>query len=539
MSFLEQQLIERLTLDILLSKEKRDRGDGLQAALPESYSNAKEYRLQFHPLLYQESICYLQCQCQPPPASFLMATDPVRGDSNTVDASTPNNKVRNNDVVVLSKTQEFPNGFSPYLIAIVTSKYDADCESNGPCRLKLKLVDSTRENLEAPIEWTAFPIGSIMTFNRISVAIYSESGPRMLVSILDPFNLPPPNEEVLSRSSIAHQLSSCLNRSQKSAVLEALSLNQSGVSIIQGPPGISEIIIGTGKTRTLGVIVTSLLERGHSVMYAAPTNHALKAGARQLLSIFKSHLIPFASVADVLLIGNEENLNVEFDPECRQLFLDYRVKRIKESTSNYIQIYLKLKAFVGCSSDLDVNFIFGDDFGWDRYVEIFEDLTNQFKTCIRDLNEIWSTMLPQAFNVGADSIPVESFQKVLDSIEAHLKNFKLFLMPYSANENLFRKVLTNFNFLESPTKYLDDFFRSNSKTIHKNLLCCSNFHIECSKIVSIQEFNFQKVLLASSLVTFSTVSIIGRKFFSHFIKNKPVVVVDEGKLIIKRSCPTD
>ncbi|KAK8667986.1 hypothetical protein V6N13_105458 [Hibiscus sabdariffa] len=123
-----------------------------------------------------------------------------------------------------------------------------------------------------------------------------------------------------------------LNESQKNSVVACLDKMQcnhkSHVELIWGPPG-------TGKTRTVSVLLFSLLRMKYRTLACAPTNVAIADLAARVLKLVKESNKTgsvadgqFCSLGDILLFGNKERLKVDFKIE--EIFLDYRVDRLSE-----------------------------------------------------------------------------------------------------------------------------------------------------------------------------------------------------------------
>src|SRR3954466_1389528 len=99
-----------------------------------------------------------------------------------------------------------------------------------------------------------------------------------------------------------------LNESQTGAILSCVSAVQRGgggtsskVSLIWGPPG-------TGKTRTIGVLMLSAMKLKWRVLTCAPTNTAVCQVASSLLALRRQHPDPDACAGhgDLLLFGNRQ-----------------------------------------------------------------------------------------------------------------------------------------------------------------------------------------------------------------------------------------
>ncbi|KAK8567489.1 hypothetical protein V6N12_006075 [Hibiscus sabdariffa] len=127
-------------------------------------------------------------------------------------------------------------------------------------------------------------------------------------------------------------LLSQLNDSQKNSVVACLNKMQcnhkSHVELIWGPPG-------TGKTRTVSVLLFSLLRMKYRTLTCAPTNVAIADLAARVVKLVKESIKTgsvadgqFCSLGDILLFGNKQRLKVDFKIE--EIFLDYRVDRLSE-----------------------------------------------------------------------------------------------------------------------------------------------------------------------------------------------------------------
>ncbi|RZC62630.1 hypothetical protein C5167_024386 [Papaver somniferum] len=133
-------------------------------------------------------------------------------------------------------------------------------------------------------------------------------------------------------NDVVAQLSSTLNESQTSAVVTSISAAQchhkSSVKLVWGPPG-------TGKTKTVSILLSILLKRNHRTVLCAPTNVAVKEVALRVFKLVKEAYEKdlgeddqLSSFGDILLFGNKERLGVRDDLE--EIWLDYRVDRLVE-----------------------------------------------------------------------------------------------------------------------------------------------------------------------------------------------------------------
>jgi senataxin len=117
--------------------------------------------------------------------------------------------------------------------------------------------------------------------------------------------------------------SSDLNDSQKDAVLRCLVTrecnHQNSVRLIWGPPG-------TGKTKTVGFLLFSLLRLKCRTLTCAPTNTAvLEVTQRLLKNVTESPEYDTYGLGDIVLFGNEERMKIGDRHDVLYVFLDNRV----------------------------------------------------------------------------------------------------------------------------------------------------------------------------------------------------------------------
>ncbi|KAE8773370.1 putative ATP-dependent helicase [Hordeum vulgare] len=127
-----------------------------------------------------------------------------------------------------------------------------------------------------------------------------------------------------------------LNESQTGAILSCVSAVESGgdgasskVSLIWGPPG-------TGKTKTITVLLLSAMKMKWRVLTCAPTNTAVCQVASRLLALRRQHPDPDVCTPgrrchghrDLLLFGNRQRMPIDGDLD--HIFLDTRLKLLTE-----------------------------------------------------------------------------------------------------------------------------------------------------------------------------------------------------------------
>ncbi|XP_062185855.1 uncharacterized protein LOC133889346 [Phragmites australis] len=114
-----------------------------------------------------------------------------------------------------------------------------------------------------------------------------------------------------------------LNNSQNDAVLNCVSAmhcnSSSSFSFIWGPPG-------TGKTKTISVLLWLMREINHGTLTCAPTNLAVKQVASRFLRLIKERSFDASCLGDVLLLGNKKRMSV--DGDLKEIYLHDRVRKL-------------------------------------------------------------------------------------------------------------------------------------------------------------------------------------------------------------------
>ncbi|KAJ4710304.1 p-loop nucleoside triphosphate hydrolase superfamily protein [Melia azedarach] len=196
-------------------------------------------------------------------------------------------------------------------------------------------VDDNRKSL-----YVIF-LSNILPNRRIWISLCKHGNLRVIKEILctdavaeKECELYPAQSELIWDEISGHRLSSVLNDSQLKAVYSCLGrmqcdLDHRGtVDLIWGPPG-------TGKTKTVSMLVFILLKMNCRTLVCAPTNVAIKELASRVLTLVKEsverdshgHTL-FYPLGEILLFGNHEQLKV--DAGIEQIYLDNRIKRLVE-----------------------------------------------------------------------------------------------------------------------------------------------------------------------------------------------------------------
>ncbi|XP_030499105.2 uncharacterized protein LOC115714517 isoform X2 [Cannabis sativa] len=120
----------------------------------------------------------------------------------------------------------------------------------------------------------------------------------------------------------ARMRKSGLDDSQQDAILSCIRAtkcyHQNTVKMIWGPPG-------TGKTKTVGFLLSLLLREECRTLTCAPTNTAVLEVTNQLVkNVVASANDEMYGLGDIVLVGNKKRMNIDDYDELYRVFLDYR-----------------------------------------------------------------------------------------------------------------------------------------------------------------------------------------------------------------------
>ncbi|XVE90671.1 hypothetical protein DITRI_Ditri20bG0095800 [Diplodiscus trichospermus] len=122
-----------------------------------------------------------------------------------------------------------------------------------------------------------------------------------------------------------------LNDSQEAAIRSCINTwycsHQNTVKLIWGPPG-------TGKTKTAGWLLFTLLRMKCRTITCAPTNIAVVEVATRLMSLVTgTHEFDTYGYGDIVLFGNKNRMQIDDHQDLLDVFLDYRVEKLDECFS--------------------------------------------------------------------------------------------------------------------------------------------------------------------------------------------------------------
>ncbi|XP_073289051.1 uncharacterized protein [Primulina huaijiensis] len=223
----------------------------------------------------------------------------------------------------------------PYLIALVEGKSEDSVKINVLSSKPIVFEKEYEEKGDNVDKLFIVHLTNLTTNMRIWKALHAErhgGNMSMINSVLrvDPSskgdcNLGSSNK--IGRSHISDSMDSIeslgLGDSQKAAVLNCITttkcLHENTVKLIWGPPG-------TGKTKTISVLVVSLLRMKCRTLTCAPTNVAVLGVAKRLMSLISGTLkYDTYGLGDVVLFGNKKRMNILDQDDLYDFFLDHRV----------------------------------------------------------------------------------------------------------------------------------------------------------------------------------------------------------------------
>ncbi|XP_060669321.1 uncharacterized protein LOC132800210 isoform X2 [Ziziphus jujuba] len=212
----------------------------------------------------------------------------------------------------------------PVAYSILSSKpvldeYSLDVEMNTENRTRITLFAVKLINLKTNVRiWNAL--------NRVQ----DEQSVDILQKVLQPETMDAENCIVChftksnnSYLDVRTRISSSdLNEFQKAVVLRCIGTrecdHQNSFKLIWGPPG-------TGKTKTLGFLLHSLLTMKCRTLTCAPTNIAVLEVTRRLMNNVTESLEDHTyGLGDIVLLGNKKRMNIDDHDELFDIFLDNR-----------------------------------------------------------------------------------------------------------------------------------------------------------------------------------------------------------------------
>ncbi|KAH9698652.1 UvrD-like helicase ATP-binding domain-containing protein [Citrus sinensis] len=195
-------------------------------------------------------------------------------------------------------------------------------------------------------------------------------------------------------------LSSTLDDSQVQAVLSCLRQmhcdHKATVQLIWGPPG-------TGKTKTVSMLLVILLQMKFRTLVCTPTIVAIKELASRVVKLVKESVerdcrdALFFPLGEILLLGNNERLKV--DSGVEEIYLDYRVKRLADC-------FAPLTGWSHCFASM---------------VEFLDNCVSQYHTYMENES------MKQSEDINGDIIKEKECGKEADASDVEIKPFLEFV----------------------------------------------------------------------------------------------------------------
>ncbi|XVE85512.1 hypothetical protein DITRI_Ditri17bG0096600 [Diplodiscus trichospermus] len=212
-------------------------------------------------------------------------------------------------------------------------------DNRSSTSFKVKALEDISSRVEMQKSLFVVYLMNVTTNRRIWNALHMNGNLKIINKVLHTDNLVEESCSLCSseiggtwNENFLTSLLSHLNESQKNAVSVCLDKMQCShkthLELIWGPPG-------TGKTKTVSVLLFTLLRMKYRTLACTPTNIAITEVAARVLKLVKEAKkacavgdYQFCSLGDILLFGNKERLKVDYDIE--EIYLDYRVKMLTE-----------------------------------------------------------------------------------------------------------------------------------------------------------------------------------------------------------------
>ncbi|GKV00267.1 hypothetical protein SLEP1_g12986 [Rubroshorea leprosula] len=224
---------------------------------------------------------------------------------------------------------------SPYLIAYVTGvdRYNPNHLSILSSR-PIMIEENTQKNMKAN-RFVVF-LTNMTTNIRIWRALNSHPEGKNMSLIKKVLQMHPPDAETTCLCEETHGAdlydlrtvikSFSLNDSQEAAVLSCMGTSkcyhQNTVKLVWGPPG-------TGKTKTVGLLLYALLRMKCRTVTCAPTNTAVLQVTSRLMSFLTASAeYGTYGLGDIVLFGNRKRMQMDDHDDLLDIFLDYRAEML-------------------------------------------------------------------------------------------------------------------------------------------------------------------------------------------------------------------
>ncbi|GAY56592.1 hypothetical protein CUMW_173100 [Citrus unshiu] len=290
---------------------------------------------------------------------------------------------------------------------------------------------------------------NITTNKRIWNSLHMNGNSKIIKEILCTDSVVDENCELCSVQSegiwteiFGPSLSSTLNDSQVQAILSCLRHmhcdHKATVQLIWGPPG-------TGKTKTVSMLLVNLLQMKCRTLICAPTNVAIKELASRVVKLVKESVErdsrdpPFFPLGKILLFGNNERLKV--DSGVEEIYLDYRIERLVECFAPHTS----WKHYFGSMIDFLEHCVSQYHNFLDKWMKPSEDINGN----MIEQKECWKEAEASKGEMPFHEFVRERFKCTAAPLRSCILNFGTHIPKCYIGEDNFQVMVTLMNLLDS------------------------------------------------------------------------------------------
>ncbi|XVF83267.1 hypothetical protein PTKIN_Ptkin16aG0472600 [Pterospermum kingtungense] len=165
------------------------------------------------------------------------------------------------------------------------------------------------------------------------------------------------------------------NDSQEAAIISCINTwrcrHQNTVKLVWGPPG-------TGKTKTVSLLLCTLLRMKCRTITCAPTNTAVVEVASRLFKLVTDMTLGYDTygLGDIVLFGHRERMKIDDHDDLLNVFLDHRVEMLCQCLSPISGWKTSLASMIDFLEDFEVQY---SDVGSTNLKMVGENLDEKLK----------------------------------------------------------------------------------------------------------------------------------------------------------------